>query len=142
MAENKTRATRASVSAYIAAIEDDVRRKDCKAIAALLQKVTGCKPKMWGPSIVGFDSYHYKYDSGREGDSCVIGFSARKTEIVLYLNVGLEKSAALLKKLGKHKAAKSCLYVKQVADIDMAVLEKLAQQSVAEMRKRYPTLGR
>lgn len=142
MAQNKTQATKASVAAYLAAIADESRRKDCKAVAALMQKVTGCKPKMWGPSIVGFDSYHYTYDSGREGDSCVVGFSSRKTDLVLYLTTGFDKAKPLLAKLGKHKAAKACLYIKRLADVDVGVLEKLVQQSVAEMRKGYPTLGR
>ena len=142
MAENKTQATKASVAAYLAAIADESRRKDCKAVAALMQKVTGCKPKMWGTSIVGFDSYHYTYDSGREGDACVAGFSSRKTDIAIYIVAGFDKAKPLLTKLGKHKAAKACLYIKRLADVDVGVLEKLVQQSVAEMRQRYPTLGR
>lgn len=131
MAENKTKATDASVADYLAAIGDDGRRQDCEALAALMSRVTQEPAKMWGPAIVGFGSYHYRYESGREGDICVVGFSARKGDISVY---GLDCSAtngALVEKLGKHKLGKSCLYVRRLADIDLKVLEQLVLAAVA-----------
>jgi hypothetical protein len=104
----------------------------------MMTKVTKEKPKMWGTSIVGFGSYHYKYESGHEGDSCLAGFSSRKAEISLYLMPGLQAKETLLAALGKHKAGKGCLYVKRLSDIDVRVLEKLIRESVAELRRRYP----
>lgn len=140
MAEAKTRETGASVTSYLDAIDDAERRKDCKAIAAIMKRVTGCPPKMWGTAIVGFDSYHYRYDSGREGDSCVVGFSSRKGDISIYLMSGFDDAGtkALLAKLGRHKAAKACLYVKRLVDVDAKVLEDLVARSVAETRRRHP----
>src|SRR5690242_6885663 len=121
MAENKTVATKASVAAYLAAIEDDTRRQDCKALATLMTKVTGEKPVMWGPSIVGFGSIHYVYDSGREGDMCLVGFSSRKGDISVYLMSNFDGKAELLKKLGKHKGSKGCLYIRRLEDVDTKV---------------------
>ncbi len=138
MYEAKTKPTQVSVSTYLAGIEDEARRKDCKTLAALMKRVTGFTPKMWGASIVGFGSYHYKYESGHEGDSCLAGFSSRKTDISIYVVSGFEGRDDLLAKLGKYKTAKVCLYVKRLADIDAAILEKLVKDSVAEMKKRYP----
>ncbi len=138
MYEAKTKPTQISVSTYLAGIEDEARRKDCKTLAALMKRVTGFTPKMWGASIVGFGSYHYKYESGHEGDSCLAGFSSRKTDISIYVVSGFEGRDDLLAKLGKYKTAKVCLYVKRLADIDAAILEKLVKDSVAEMKKRYP----
>ena len=140
MAEAKTKPTKVSVRSYLNAIEDPARRADCETIAALMERVTGCPPVMWGPSIVGFDTYHYKYESGREGDSCVVGFSSRKGDISVYIMAGNEEAAtkALLAKLGKHKTAKACLYIKRMSDVDESVLEKLVAKSVASTRKRYP----
>jgi hypothetical protein len=137
MAENKTRATKASVSAYLAAIDDDTRRADCKALATLLTKATGEKPVMWGPSIVGFGSCHYRYESGREGDMCLTGFSSRKDSITVYLTPDFVEKTELTKKLGKHKAGKGCLYFKNLQDVDVKVLEKLVTSSVAELKRRY-----
>lgn len=113
MAENKTHATSASVDDFIAAIADDERRKDCLALLAMMQRVTGCKPYMFGPTIVGFGSYHYEYESGHKGEACITGFASRKT-------------------------GKSCLYVRRLSDVDMAVLEKLVRASVTYMRMNYP----
>ena len=135
MAENKTRPTKASVNAYFAAIEDDVRRKDCKAIAAMMAHASNEKATMWGPGIVGFGSYHYKYDSGREGDSCVVGFASRKGAITLYLG-DFPGRAGLLARLGKHKTSNGCLYVGKLADVDMGVLEKLIAGAVGARRKK------
>ncbi len=137
MAENKTKVTDASVAAYLAAIENEVRRKDCETIAGLMTRITNCPPKMWGPSIVGFDAYHYKYASGREGDACVTGFSSRKGDISVYLTADGANQERLLAKLGRHKMGRCCLYIRTLADIDMAVLEKLVSESVAEVKRRY-----
>ncbi|MBP8274746.1 MAG: DUF1801 domain-containing protein [Acidobacteria bacterium] len=136
MAEQKTKATKASVSGYIAAIANEQRRKDCKALATLITKATGLKPKMWGSAIVGFGSYHYKYDSGHEGDSCVVGFSSRAGAISLYV-MNFDGRDALLTKLGKHTAAKSCLYVKSLEDVDAKVLTQVFKKGAAAIKKRY-----
>jgi Domain of unknown function (DU1801) len=137
MAENKTKATEASVDDYFAAIDDEARRKDCQALAKLMTKATKQKPKMWGTSIVGFGSYHYKYESGREGDSCLTGFSSRKGDISIYLTASFPKHDELLAKLGKHKMAKACLYVRKLSDVDLKVLEQLIVGSYAERKLRY-----
>jgi hypothetical protein len=139
--EVKTKPTGVSVATYLAAIEDETRRKDCKDVAALMKRITGCTPKMWGPSIVGFDSYHYKYESGHEGDACVIGFSSGKNHISVYLPAAYYsgETKALLKNLGKHKIGKACLYIKRLADVELSVLEKLIAHSVAETKRRYPS---
>lgn len=137
MAENKTQATKASVEDYLVAITDDSRRADCEALTKLMRKVTGKPPVMWGPSIVGFDQYHYIYDSGREGDMCVTGFSSRKDAISIYLTCAMPEQEALLAKLGKHKMAKACLSVKRMSDVDTKVLEQLIKLSVAEVKRRY-----
>jgi len=118
-------------------IEDEERRKDCKVLAALMKRVTGCSPKMWGTSIVGFDSYHFKYDSGHEGDCPVAGFSSRKGDISIYLVSGYAaKAKELLSGLGRHKMGKSCLYIKRLADVQLPVLERLVAKAVAEARRR------
>jgi uncharacterized protein DUF1801 len=137
MAENKTKATDSSVDRYIDAIDDDIRRKDCQSLARLMAKVTKEKPKMWGPSIVGFGSYHYKYESGREGESCLIGFSSRKGDISVYLTQNFPGHDELLSKLGKHKMGKACLYIRKLDDVDLKVLEKLVFGSVAERKRRW-----
>jgi hypothetical protein len=142
MGELKTKQTDASVEAYLDAIEDDQRRDDCRTLAAIMRRATKHEPRMWGTSIVGFGSYHYKYDSGHEGDACLAGFSSRKAEISLYLMPGLEAKQTLLAALGKHKAGKGCLYVKRLSDVDVRVLETLVRESVAELRRRYPKHAR
>jgi len=128
MAENKTKPTKISVAEFIDAITDEGRRADAKALVKLMQKAAGEKPKMWGPSIIGFGSYHYVYDSGREGDMPVVAFSPRKAATVLY---GLSSSEALLPKLGKHTRGKGCVYIKKLADVDQKVLETMVVKSVA-----------
>ncbi len=128
MADNKTKPTKLSVSAFIDAITDEGRRADAKALVKLMQKAAGEKPKMWGPSIIGFGSHHYVYDSGREGDMPLIAFSPRKAATVLY---GLGESEALLPKLGKHTRGKGCVYIKKLADVDQKVLETMAAKAVA-----------
>ena len=138
MAEPKTKATRASVDNYLDAIGDELRRDDCRTLVKLMRRVTKEPPVMWGTSIVGFGSYHYRYASGHEGDSCLAGFSSRKGDISIYVTAGFEGQEPLLAKLGKHKAGKVCLYVKRLADVDLELLESLVEGSVAEMRRRYP----
>jgi hypothetical protein len=135
--ENKTKLTGVSVESYLGAIESDERQKDCRALAKLMAKATGEKPKMWGPSIVGFGSYHYKYDSGREGDSCLTGFSSRKGEIAIYLMAEFPKRDQLLAKLGKHKTGKGCLYIKTMSDVDPKVLEQLVAGTLAERARKH-----
>jgi uncharacterized protein DUF1801 len=136
MAENKTKPTKLSVAAFIAGLTDGTRRTDAKALVKLLQSVVGEKPKMWGPSIIGFGTYHYRYESGREGDMPLIGFSPRNAATVLYNMLGPSDSAALLAKLGKHTTGKGCLYIKKLADVDQKVLQALAVKSVAATRAR------
>lgn len=138
-AEAKTKATQASVREYLDAIEDEDRRKDCEVLLALMQKTTGYPPVMWGSSIVGFGSYHYRYESGHEGDACLVGFSSRKGDISVYVMVGLEGQAALMEKLGKHKAGKGCLYLKRTADVDLKVLANMITNAVTELQRRYPS---
>lgn len=138
MAENKTQPTDASVAEYIASRASETQAEDCTRLVALLRKVTKHAPRMWGPSIVGFGSYRYKYDSGREGDACLTGFAIRKAELVLYLTAEGKDQASLLTRLGKHRMGKSCLYFKRLDDLDAAVLEKLVAGSVTEVRRRYP----
>jgi Domain of unknown function (DU1801) len=137
MAENKTKPTKSTVAAFIAALTDPTRRADARALVKLMQSATGEKPKMWGPSIVGFGSYHYKYDSGRQGDMPTIGFSPRKAATVLYNVGGFSGSHTLRAKLGKHTTGKGCLYIKKLADVDQQVLEALVLRSVGAMRTRY-----
>jgi hypothetical protein len=136
MAENKTKVTDASVKAYFSSIEDDARRKDCEALADLMAKATKQEPKMWGSSIVGFGSYHYKYESGREGDSCLTGFSSRKGDITIYILASFPGREELLSKLGKHKTGKGCLYIRKLSDVDPEVLEQLVAGTISE-RKRH-----
>lgn len=133
---NKTRQTDASVVAYFAAIPDPVRRADCEALAAMMQKAAGEPAKMWGTAIVGFGSVHYKYESGREGDTCLLGFASRKDAMALYigLGAGLEAHATHLAKLGKHKTGKGCLYIQRMQDVDPKVLMALLLTSVAAKR--------
>ena len=137
MTGNKTTPTDAGVSAFLAAIEDDQRREDCRTLLALMGRITGKPAVMWGASIVGFDTYHYKYESGREGDWAVTGFSPRKGGISVYLTAASPGQDDLLARLGRHKMGKACLYIRRLADIDLAVLEQLITASVAEVRRRY-----
>ncbi len=136
MADNKTKPTKLRVSAFIDALTDPNRRADAKALVKLLQSAAGEKPKMWGPAIIGFGSYHYTYDSGREGDMPLIAFSPRKAAIVLYNMTASSDSEALLAKLGKHSKGKGCLYIKKIADVNQQVLEAMAVKAIAAMRAR------
>lgn len=137
MAENKTKPTGAAVDAFLDGVADSQRREDAHAMRALMERVSGAPAAMWGPSIVGFGSYHYKYESGREGDSCRIGFSPRAKELVLY-GLGVARQPELLDKLGKHTTGKGCLYIKRLADVDQAVLERLVTEGLAHMRETHP----
>ncbi|MXZ75163.1 MAG: DUF1801 domain-containing protein [Gemmatimonadetes bacterium] len=138
MSELKTRPTDASVEAFIDAVDHPRRREDARTLLALMQRVTGEQPVMWGPAIVGYGSYHYRYASGQEADWPITGFSPRKQNLSIYIMTGFEESDELLTRLGKHKTGKSCLYVNKLADVDLDVLEKLVRASVAEMKRRYP----
>ena len=136
MAENKTKPTAISVSEYVAAIADETRRADAKALAKLMQGVTGEKPKMWGPSIIGFGSYHYKYETGREGDMPLAAFSPRKPASVIY-GMGAADNAPLLAKLGKHKLEGGCLHIKKLAEVDQKVLKDLIVKAFVAARERH-----
>lgn len=138
MAENKTKQTKASVDKFISAIKDENIRKDCYTIIKIMKSVTKEEPKMWGPSIIGFGTYHYKYASGREGDICISGFSPRKQNLTIYLEPGFEKQKSLLEKLGKHKTSKVCLYIKSLKDVDVKILKELISNSVNGLKEKYP----
>ena len=137
MPQNKTQATEMNVEDFIASASPD-KKSDSQQLIAILQKITGEVPTMWGPSIIGFGSYHYQYESGLEGDSAMIGFSPRKRELVVYIVPGFETFHALLDKLGKHKIGQSCLYIKRLSDINIKVLTDLMTESVKIMRSKYP----
>jgi hypothetical protein len=138
MAENKTKPTGASVEGYIASKASAQQRTDCRQLMALLKRVTRQSPRMWGPSIVGYGSYRYTYASGRTGEAPLAGFSIRGRELVVYLSAEGVKQRSLLSKVGRHKMGKTCLYFKQLVDLDRAVLEKLVVGSVAEVQLRHP----
>jgi hypothetical protein len=136
MAENKTKPTKVSVAAFINALADPAKRADAKTLVKLMQSATGEKPKMWGPSIIGFGSYHYTYGTGREGDMPIVGFSPRQAATVLYIQKGFPGAEALLSKLGRQ--TKGCIYVKKLADVDQKALGAMIVKSVAAMRAKYP----
>lgn len=139
MAELKTQKNDASVKAYLDAITDEQRRSDCYTIHEIMQHITGYPGSMWGDSIVGYGSYHYKYESGREGDWMLVGFSNRKQSISLYIMSGFSRYDDLLKKIGKHKTGKACLYINQLNDIDLDVLKEMISGSVNYMKDKYET---
>ena len=134
MAENKTVKTGASVDEFMAAVENKRRREDGLVLLEMMRDVSGLDPEMWGPSIIGFGSYHYRYESGREGDMPLIGFSPRKQSLSLYIMSGFDEYHALLGRLGKHRTGASCLYINKLADVDMGVLRELVSRSVEHMR--------
>ena len=138
MAETKTRPTGASVDAYLASRASPEQLKDCKAIMAICRRVTKQPPKMWGPSIVGYGSYTYKYESGHSGEMCLAGFAVRGKDLVVYIMADNPEQVALLARLGKHSMGKSCLYLRRLADVDVKVLEALIAASVAKVKRRYP----
>jgi len=137
--QNKTARTGTSVSEFLKGVDDPQKRKDCKAVAKMMREITGQRAAMWGTSIVGFGTYHYVYESGREGDFFLAGFSPRKQNLTLYIMDGFSGYKGLMKKLGKYKTGKSCLYIKRLEDVDEGVLRKLIEGSVAATRKKYPS---
>ena len=137
MTENKTTLTNQSVEQFLDAVADEQKRKDSFTLLELMKQVTGMEPKMWGSSIVGFGSYHYKYESGREGDAIVAGFSPRKQNLTLYNIGGFEQYDDLLKKLGKYTLGKGCLYIKHLDDIDLPTLKILIEESVKHVKHEH-----
>ncbi|WP_203294837.1 DUF1801 domain-containing protein [Maricaulis parjimensis] len=137
-AENKTQPTQVSPADHVASIEHPVRRSDAETLLDMMSRITGWEARMWGPSIVGFGEYHYKYDSGREGDFMRTGFSARKANLVVYIMPGYTDFSSILARLGKHKLGKSCLYINKLADVDLDVLEELIRAGLADMAEKYP----
>ena len=140
MAEAKTKPTKASVDKFIKSQPDAQVREDCTVISKLMSEATGEPPKMWGPAIIGFGTYHYKYASGREGDMPIIGFSPRKQNLTLYVWMGFEEDANLWKKLGKYTTSKSCLYIKRLSDVDLPTLKKLIKASVKRLKTHRLTV--
>jgi hypothetical protein len=138
MAELKTKKTAASVKDFLNRVPNERKRKDSFAVLKLMQEVTGAKPAMWGPSIVGFGQYHYKYASGREGDMPLAGFSPRKQALTLYITAGFDGYGELLGKLGKYKTGKACLYINKLEDVDLATLKEMVRRSVGHMARKYP----
>ena len=133
MAENKTRETEGNVENYLASAAPD-RRADLDQLIEMMQRLTGCPPKMWGPSIVGFGRYRYRYESGREGDWFLAGFASRKQSLTLYIMSGFPRHAELMERLGKYKTGKSCLYIKRLEDVDLGVLEELVARSAEHVK--------
>ena len=139
MSDNKTNAHDGSVEAFIAGIDDEQKRADAERLLQIMREETGEEPVMWGSSIIGFGSYHYVYESGREGDSPKVGFSPRKTNLSLYIMSGFEEDRDILQRLGKYKTGKACLYVKRLSDVDENALRELVRQSVAWADRTYPS---
>lgn len=137
MAELKTKENAGSVRDFLTSIEDEQKSNDCLEVVSLMEEATGQKAKMWGPSIVGFGSYHYKYDSGHEGDMCKVGFSPRKANITIYGLMSEKPDADTLKKLGKHKISGSCMHISKLTDIDKTVFKKIVKQAYTAMTKKY-----
>jgi len=135
MAGNKTKKTNVSPAAFIAKVANEQQRKDAKELVAMMREITGEPPKMWGPSIVGFGTYHYVYESGREGDMCLTGFSPRKPNLVLYIGDAIQDTA-IMSKLGKHTTGKGCLYIKKLDDVDRDVLRALLKKAVKDAKSR------
>ena len=141
MAETKTKPTGASIDAYLASRASPEQLADCKALMAMCKRVTKQQPKMWGPSIVGYGSYTYRYETGHSGDMCLAGFAVRGKELVVYLMAESPEQVQRLARLGKHRMGKSCLYFRRLADLDVKVLEALIAESVADVKRRYPATG-
>jgi hypothetical protein len=140
MAENKTKATEVTVEDFLAGVEPPERLADARALLKIFAEVTGVQPKMWGPSIIGYGSYHYRYESGREGDMCATGFSPRKAELVLYILPGYQDYGALLADLGKHRLGKACLYIKRLGDVREDLLRQLISQGLRDLGKLHPVV--
>jgi hypothetical protein len=139
MAKNKTTETQNSVTDFINAVENDSKRNDAFELVKIMQEITGFEPKMWGPSIIGFGSYHYKYESGHEGDAPLAGFSPRKTALTVYFYLPEKKREALLSQLGKHTSSKACIYIKKLADTNIEILKEIVLLSIAHTQKLYPS---
>lgn len=139
MAENKTKPTNADVDAFLESVEHDRRREDARVLVDLMREETGEEPKLWGPSIVGFGEYRYRYESGREGDWFMVGFSPRKTSLVLYIMSGFARHDELMARLGKHRTGKSCLYVNKLDDVDLDVVRELVRESIAHVKLNSTT---
>ena len=139
MAENKTQRNDGDVMAYLESVQNNRRREDSLVVLKIMEEVTGEPAEMWGASIVGFGSYHYKYESGREGDFMISGFAPRKQALTLYIMGGFERHEELLAKLGKHRTGSSCLYINKLADVDLDILREIISESVAHMRREHPT---
>jgi len=133
----KTKKTDEDVAVVMDSVDNEKRVADCRAVMKMMKRVTGKAPKMWGSSIIGFDEYHYVYDSGREGDWPITGLSPRKQSLTLYIMPGFDRYDDLMKKLGKHKTGESCLYINRLEDVNMDVLEELVRESVEYMRNKY-----
>jgi hypothetical protein len=138
MAELKTKPTDMSVENFLDGIDDERKRQDSFAILEMMKQITGAEPKMWGDTMVGFGDYHYKYESGREGNTFLTGFSPRKQNLTLYIMAGFDEQDALLNKLGKHKTGKSCLYINKLADVDQSVLKEMIERSYNHMISTNP----
>lgn len=138
MAQNKTQPTTVDVDAFLSAVEPERRREDGQALNTLFKRVTGWAPVMWGPSMIGYGSYHYRYDSGREGESLATGFSPRKSNLSIYIMPGYADYSAILDRLGKHKTGKSCLYVNRLSDVDLDVLAELIQAGLDDLGRKWP----
>ena len=138
MAKNKTTETQNSVTDFLATLTDEKKRNDSTKIIELIAAQTNLEPKMWGSSIIGFGSYHYKYESGREDDAPLVGISPRANAISLYLSADFEEKEELLSKFGKHKTGKACIYIQKIEDIDTSILVKMVQNSIANTQKKYP----
>ena len=139
MAENKTQRNDVDVMAYLESVQNNRRREDSLVVLKIMEEVTGEPAEMWGASIVGFGSYHYKYESGREGDFMISGFAPRKQALTLYIMGGFERHEELLAKLGKHRTGSSCLYINKLVDVDLDVLREIVSESVAHMRREHPS---
>ena len=139
MAENKTQPTEVDPAAFVAAVEHPTRRADAEVLLEMMGRVTGCPARMWGPTIVGFGRYRYRYDSGREGEHLLTGFSPRKANLVIYVLPGYDDLGEPLSRLGRHRLGKCCLYINKLADVDLAVLEEIVGDGVARMRATYET---
>jgi uncharacterized protein DUF1801 len=137
-ANNKTIANKSSVADFVRSIDDEQKRSDCKEIMKMMAAASGKRAKMWGANIIGYGQYHYKYESGREGDSMRVGLSPRTNNISIYIIPGFGKYQSLLEKLGKYKTGKSCLYIKRLDDVNIKVLQKIIEDSLRVMKARYP----
>ena len=137
MSSNKTQPTKVDPKDFIASVDNETRRGDAEVLLELIEELTGERPVMWGPSLIGYGTYHYKYDSGREGDFFMAGFSPRKQNMVVYVMPGFDRYAELMNKLGKYKTGKSCLYINKLKDVDMEVLKSLIKEGFEYMKNKY-----